>query len=100
MFLIVLLPSVFNKDKLFERAYIFSKINFWFENTYYVLDQFMTELYLVPIIYFKVLFSILKLEGLHGIHLFLGYMIVGLPYNFSYGLCRDMYNYIQILRTD
>lgn len=39
--LVFLLPAIFKKEMMKKYAGIFSKINFWFENIFFMLEQLL-----------------------------------------------------------
>jgi hypothetical protein len=96
--LIFLLPAVFKKDWMKKYSYLFSKINFWFENIFFILDQLLYEMMLVPVIFVKIFGNVVKLaEPLQMIQLLVGWIIGGWIY-LIYGVAQDMYYFVNILR--
>lgn len=58
--LIVLLFSVLDKNLMLSSSQVFSKFYFWIENTVFIVQHLIYELLLVPIIYIRVFFDIMK----------------------------------------
>ena len=61
--LILLIPSLFNREKMLKNATKYSKFFFWFDNMFYILFQLIYELYLVPVVFIKAFVNVIKLEG-------------------------------------
>jgi hypothetical protein len=93
---VFLLPAVFDKARMKKWALWFSLAYFWFENIYFIIEQLLYELFLIPLIYCRVTFYIAKLGGLHALHLLFGWLLGG-PFYLVYGLCKDMYYFVAIL---
>ena len=96
--LVTILPSVMNKHLMQSSARVFSKFNFWLENwLIYIPQHFMKELILVPIIYFKVCLSIIKLADLKQLPVYLiGWSTGGMLFLIAMAF-YDMYHYVKIL---
>lgn len=96
--LVFLLPSLFDKEKMRKNSIIFSKGNFWFENIYYIFEQFFYELSLVPYIYIRNMSYIIKLSGLNlnGIKLLIFWSFCG-PFFLFYNVFVDLKHYITVL---
>lgn len=81
-----------------KNSVIFSKANFWFENIFYIFEQFMRELFLVPYIYFRNAFYIMKLSNsiISGSWLLIQWILYG-PFFLCYNVFVDLHHYIQVL---
>lgn len=71
---------------------------FWIENIVYYLAGFLLyEIILVPIIYFRLIVNIIRVEKIYiAIYLVFAWLFVG-PFYLMHGVCFDMFNYIKIL---
>ena len=98
--LIFLLPSIFNKEMMVKNSAIFSKLNFWFENIYYITEQLLYELMLVPYIYIRNMSFIATLSGLsfNCLKLLLFWIPCGLFF-LLYNVFMDIINFINVLRS-
>ena len=82
-------------------ALMFSKVNFWFENIFFITYQLIYECTLVIPIYLKVLYNIVKLEkSIKGLGSFFFFVVCGIPYLVAFGVLRDMMYYLMILCDD
>ena len=79
-------------------AEIYSKIIFWLENVYYIVTFLLYELLLVPFIYLRLIFNILRVETniCNAIGLSLAWLLIG-PFYLLLGLIQDMYYYNKVL---
>ena len=59
IFMVVLLPFLGNEEKRKRFTHNFSKINFWCENVIFAFDQLLYELYLIPVVYVKILVNLI-----------------------------------------
>ena len=77
---------------------VFSYLIFWFENLiYYIPLMLLTEIVLIPYIYLRMIFNIMKVEKfLSGILFCVSWLIIGLPY-LLYTAGVDVYNYFKVL---
>ena len=94
--LVFLVPCVFKQDMMLRISSAYSLVNFWFENLVFMVSQLIHELILVPWIYIRVFYNVIKLAGLGGMHLLLGWSVGGLFY-LLYGVGLDMYYYVKIM---
>ena len=83
-----------------RNALMFSRLNFWFENIFFISYQIIYESSMVIPIFLRVLFNIIKLEKIKGLPIFFGFSIIGIPYLIIFGVLRDMMYYIRILCED
>ena len=94
---LLLLPSVFNQNLMQSSSAVFSKANFWFENIFYILFEFLRELALVPFIFLRVLFSIITLaELVDALYLVVIWVTVG-PFYLLWSVFEDIYYFLKIL---
>lgn len=72
---------------MMRTAEIYSKIIFWLENLYYIVTFLLYELILVPLIYLRLIFNILRVETniCNAIGLSLAWLIIG-PFYLLLGL--------------
>ena len=76
---------------------VLNKVIFWLENLYYILELFLYELALVPLIYLRTISNIAKVaEAKNAIWLILLWMPFG-PLFLGYGVLKDMYFFFKIL---
>jgi hypothetical protein len=99
VFLILLVPFIFNKEKMRYWAEKYSKVVFWVENIYFIIEFFLKELILVPYNYVRIAFQTLSLADYRDIHLFFIWVIFGFFYLLFYGVTTDMYYFFKILRN-
>lgn len=96
---ILLLPAAFISQGAMDRAAsVFSLIIFWLENVvYYIPMQLITELLLIPFIYLRTIFNIMRVESFcAGLGYSLIWILIGLPYLICV-LLVDMFNYFKVL---
>ena len=92
-----LLPMVIRKSLMRNAAEVFSKFIFWLENIIYIFLFLSYELMLVPFIFLRVIFNIVKLASfLNMILLTFLWIIIGLFY-LLYGVFKDMFFFAKIL---
>ena len=78
---------------------IFSKMIFWLENLlFYIPKMLIYELFLIPFIYLRLIYNILRVEDnrLNAILLVLIWIVIGMFYLLFY-LVIDMLHYFKIL---
>jgi hypothetical protein len=56
VFLIFLLPFIFDKHKMKLWAFRYSMVVFWVENVYFITEFLLNELFLVPYNYLRIAF--------------------------------------------
>ena len=99
VFLIFLLPFIFDKHKMKLWAFRYSMVVFWVENIYFIIQFFLNELFLVPYNYLRIAFQTLKLADHRDIYLFFIWVIFGFFYLLFYGVTLDMYYFIKVLKN-
>ena len=62
LLLLFILPFIFKKDKFKKYAHLFSMINFWMENLILIIYHLFYEIYLMPVVYFRILVSLCKVS--------------------------------------
>ena len=80
---ILLLPFAFiSQDYMEKSGRVFSFVIFWLENvTYYIPKMIITEILLIPYIYIRNIFNIMKVESfINGVAFSLLWLVIGLPY--------------------
>ena len=94
---VLLLPFVFRESGMVKASELFSKTIFWLENIVYILAQLLYELLLVPYIYFRHIFNIIKAAKLlNALWLITIWLVIGLFF-LLYCVFKDMYFYLKIL---
>ena len=94
---IILLPFAFISHEWMDKAgRVFSFVIFWLENvTYFIPKMIITELLLIPYIYLRMVFNILKVEALlPGIGYSLLWSLIGIPYCLYIGAIDVGYYFI------
>jgi hypothetical protein len=96
-FSMFLLPCIIRKSLMKRTAEMFSKLVFWAENIFYIFCILAYELFLVPLIYFRVLYNIIRAASFWNmIALFLLWVPFGIFY-LIYGVGTDLFYFIKIL---
>lgn len=91
-----LLVSIFKNEWMFKASQIFSKCIFWMENClFYITKMLVREILLVPWIYIRLVYNIIKVENnlLNAFFLSVVWLGIG-PFYLVHGLCVDMYYYV------
>jgi len=95
--IVLLLPSMFKKSNMRRSSEIFSKFIFWIENILYMTSMLLYLLTLVPIIYLKLIFNILRAEKLfYAILLTFAWILFG-PFYLLFLVFVDLFNFLKIL---
>jgi hypothetical protein len=97
VFTIFILPCIIKKSLMRKAADVFSKLIFWSENVFYIFAFMIYELFLCPLIYFKLMGNIFKLSDRKNFwgnffFWFLGGFFILLGFVF-----KDLFYYIKIL---
>ena len=95
----ILLLSVFKDNLMLRSSLIFSKVIFWLENLgIFIVQMLVYEALLMPIIYLKLIYNILRVENnkLYALFLCLVWLTIG-PFYLIMGLVKDMYFYFKVL---
>jgi len=95
--LAILLGSVLDKNLMQGSSKMFSLVNFWLENLFFITYQLIYELALVPIIYIRVTVNVISLAGAFDAVKLLCAWIPGGLFYLLYGVTIDMYFYFKIL---
>ena len=75
----------------------FAKLMFWVENFFYIIGFMVYEFVLVPLIYFRVLYNIIRLSGfLMMLPLVFIWLITG-PFVLLFGVFKDTFYFLMIL---
>ena len=96
---VFLLISIFRNQWMLKASQIFSKSVFWLENCLFFFSKMLVdELLLIPLIYLKLIFNIMKVENnlLNALFLSAIWLVIG-PFYLLHGLCKDMYYYVKLL---
>ena len=81
-----------------KHADVYSIVNFWFENFFFCINRLGIELILVPYIYLRQFFLIVKQSDLYEMPtLIIRWAIQG-PYYLFKGVGYDMYYYVTLLK--
>ena len=94
---IILLPFAFISHEWMDKAgRVFSFVIFWLENvTYFIPKMIITELLLIPYIYIRMVFNIIKVESfLTGIGYSTLWCLIGIPYCLYIGAIDVGYYFI------
>ena len=100
-FAILLLPSAFISQIAMNTAsQLFSYCIFWLENVvYYIPKMILTEILLIPFIYLRTVFNIIKVEEFwNGVGFSSLWLLIGMPY-MVFTAAEDIYYYLQVLRN-
>ena len=95
-----LFVSIFKNKWMIKASKIFSKFIFWFENCiFYISRMLVNELLLIPFIYIRLIYNIMKVEDniFNALLLSGAWLLIG-PFYLFWGLCMDMHYYIQLLK--
>ena len=96
-FLFILLPFSIRKGSMKVMGECFSKLIFWVENFFYILGFFIYEISLVPLIYFRVLYNIIRVSGIVMLFpLVLIWFATGL-FVLLFGVFKDTFYFVMIL---
>ena len=98
---ILLLPPAFiSQESMDKFGKVFSFVIFWLENvTYFLPVMIISEILLVPYIYIRMVFNIMRVETpLNGIWFSAYWLIIGLPYLLYTGAV-DIGYYFIVLKT-
>lgn len=60
LFTFFIYPFMVKSSIMKSAGSVYSKFNYWFENLFYILAYVLGELFMVPLVYFKVIFNIMK----------------------------------------
>ena len=88
-----LFVSIFNNKWMLKASKIFSKFIFWFENCiFYISRRLVAELLLIPFIYIRLIYNIMKVEDnfLNAVMLSGVWLVIG-PFYLIGSLVMDMY---------
>lgn len=91
--------SVFKDNMMLRSSKSFSKVIFWLENLcFYIVWMLVYEALLIPLIYIKLVYSIMRVESnkLNAFFLVFVWLIIG-PVYLVLGLIKDMYYYFKVL---
>lgn len=92
-----IIPCAVRKSLMLRGADVFSKMMFWTENTIYLSFMLLYEIALVPIIFFRVCYNIVKLASFFNMVLLLVlWSITGILF-LLFGVCKDIFFYLKIL---
>lgn len=96
-FAAVLLPFVYNKERMKVMARHFSVFMFWLENSIYICLFFLYSAAHIPWVYLKTSFNLLKMGSiLHAMMIIPLWVLLGLFY-LLYALVKDMISFCKIL---
>jgi hypothetical protein len=76
---------------------VLSKVIFWLENIVYIFGLFLYELLLVPFIYIRLIYNVIKIADFKNA---VGLLIIWIPlglFFLSYGVVFDIYYFLKIL---
>lgn len=93
----LLVFAVFDNKLMRRSSEVASKLIFWIENIYYVLEMLLIELVLVPFIYCRLIINIIKTTTIGNAITLLTYWICCGPFFLFFCVLKDMYFYCKIL---
>jgi hypothetical protein len=96
---VLLLPSVFRESVMQRSSKLYSYLIFWLENVaYYIPKMIAWETLLIPFIYLRLVFNILRVEYKLWYKLWIAFvwLFIG-PFYLIFGLLKDMYYYLLLL---
>lgn len=97
VFTMFILPCIIKKSLMKRAAEVFSKFIFWVENFLYIIAFIVYEIFLCPLIYFKIMGNIFKLSGCrHFFGNFFFWFFCGFFVLLFY-VAKDLFFYIKIL---
>lgn len=64
IFTVLLIPCIVKKDLMKKASVLFSKFIFWLENIVYIIAFIIYEVALVPIIFVRIIYNIIRLAEL------------------------------------
>lgn len=95
----VLYFTLFKNNMNLRASSIFSKFIFWLENILFFIPQMLAyELLLIPLIYIRLVYNILRVESnlLNAFFLVILWLFIG-PFYLLHALIQDMYYYFKVL---
>jgi hypothetical protein len=96
-FTIFLIPCVIRKGLMKRMAELFGKLMFWLENLLYFIIMFIYEMILVPFIFFRVCFHIIRLSTISSmVFLLLVWVFTGIFF-LLFNVYKDMFYYLKIM---
>ncbi len=93
----ILLLTVFDDGLMRRSSEIVSKLIFWIENIYYVLEMLLIELVLAPFIYCRLIINIIRTTTIGNAIILLTCWILLGPFFLVFCIFNDMYFYSKIL---
>ena len=91
------MPFVVKKTLMKKTGDLFAKFIFWLENMLYLLVFFLYELVLIPFIFFRVIYNILRMADVVSlVPLLFIWLGVG-PLFLFFGVFKDMFLFVKIL---
>lgn len=94
---VLLIPFAFSDKSMVKGAYWFSLLIFWIENLYYIFEKLLYELILVPFVFFRTIFNVIKVANFfNGIYIITLWIFLGLFY-LIYCVGQDMFYFIKLL---
>lgn len=96
-FTLILVPAALNKVTMKNFGEAFGKFVFWFENIFYIFGFLLYELFLIPILFFKIIYHIImQTRFFNMVYLLLIWFPFGILFLFV-GLIQDLFYFIKIL---
>jgi len=92
-----LLPLVFKKEWMMKGSQKMNRAIFWVENTFYIPTMLLWELYLIPIVYTKIIIGIIHTRSFWVITCLLPVWVILGFFFLLYGVGQDMYYFIKTL---
>ena len=96
-FTLIMIPMAVSKKLTEHMARCYCHLVYWSENIVYIVLFFIYELLLVPVIFVRVLYNIMRLAGIFSmIPLIVIWLFIS-PVVLVMGVCKDFTNFIKIL---
>ena len=96
-FTMIMIPLALSKTLTSHMANCYTQLVYWTENIFYILFFFFYEIILIPVIFVKVLYNIMRLAGIFSmIPLIIIWLFIS-PIVLVMGVCKDFTNFIKIL---
>ena len=93
----ILVPGLVSEEKMPRISHFYSKLLFWIENVYMIGKMTILHLFLVFVVYFRMIVLIIGAEGPYGMWA-VAIWIFYAPFFLMYSLCKDINNFVNILK--
>ena len=96
-FTFFLLPFMLKPSLMRSASDLYSKANYWFENFFYLFAFMFYELFLIPFVYLKVIYNIIKVSMLKQLFFLLAFWLFVGPIYLIFAAFKDAFYFIKIL---